>query len=324
MRTLPLLALVLTGCGLVYGPADPADSTPVRFTVPKGATASGLGPVLEEQGLIADANRWKIFLKLGADASCVKAGDFNLRPDMTLPEVLATLCGAPLPEDIPFTVVEGWRYRDIDAALAEAKLIKPGEYIRAAENPSAYKAPFDLAWANLEGFLYPETYMVVPSRFTAEAFVQRQLDLFVEKFWTPLHGELGDRRLYEVVTMASLVEREEPTPSNRPLVAGVIWKRLDAGWNLGVDATSRYNLDDWNDRQKFLARLRDPDDPYNTRLRGGLPPTPIGNPGLEALKAAMKPEASDYWYYLHDDARQVHFGRNEAEHEKNRRTWNVY
>jgi UPF0755 protein len=110
----------------------------------------------------------------------------------------------------------------------------------------------------------------------------------------------------------------------RPRVAGVLWKRLDQGWNLGVDATSRYTLKDWNDRKAFLRQLRDHSDPYNTRLRQGLPPTAIGNPGIVALEAALASEASDAWYYLHDASRVVHFGRNAAEHEANRRRYGVW
>jgi UPF0755 protein len=121
-----------------------------------------------------------------------------------------------------------------------------------------------------------------------------------------------------------MVEKEEPTPSQRAIVAGILWKRLDASWNLGVDATSRYKLPDWNDRKPFLKALRDPNDPYNSRLRPGLPPTAIGNPGVTALDAALHPVESDNWYYLHDANRVIHPARNEAEHEANRRTYNVY
>jgi UPF0755 protein len=124
--------------------------------------------------------------------------------------------------------------------------------------------------------------------------------------------------------MASMLEREEPTPSQRSLVAGILWKRLDHGWKLGVDATSRYTLEEWNDRGAFLRQLRDANDPYNTRLREGLPPTAIGNPGLVSLEAALAPIESEYWYYLHDADKILRPGRNAAEHEALRRRYNVY
>jgi UPF0755 protein len=236
--------------------------------------------------------------------------------------LLAALCGAPVPKDEPFTVVEGWRIRDTDAALAEKGWIQAGAYIAAASDGSVYKVPFPLS--SLEGYLYPETYRVEPEHFDPKDLIQRQLDTFSERFWTPYHEKLGTRSLSEVVVMASLVEKEEPSPENRPLIAGILWKRIDSGWNLGVDATSRYGLDDWNNREAFLKKLRDPEDPYNTRLRQGLPPGAIGNPGLEALVAAANPKPSEYWYYLHDATKSLHPAKNEAEHEANRRRYNVY
>jgi UPF0755 protein len=93
---------------------------------------------------------------------------------------------------------------------------------------------------------------------------------------------------------------------------------------LGVDATSRYTLETWNDRRAFLRNLKNPNEPYNTRLRGGLPPGPIGNPGRTAIEAAMVPEASDWWYYLHDSDKGLHPARNAREHAANRRRYNVY
>ena len=124
--------------------------------------------------------------------------------------------------------------------------------------------------------------------------------------------------------MASMLEREERRPTQRPVVAGILWKRIDNGWQLGVDATSRYELENWNDRSAFLKRLRDPEDPYNTRVHKGLPPTAIGNPTAASLEAALQPEQSPYWFYLHDSSGVFHGGRDAQEHEANRARYNVY
>src|SRR5262249_45930264 len=122
----------------------------------------------------------------------------------------------------------------------------------------------------------------------------------------------------------SMLEREEPTPSNRPLVAGILWKRIDRGFPLGVDATSRYELPEWNDRAAFLVKLRDQADAYNTRHKPGLPPTPIGAPTLAAIEAALRPTESDYLYYLHDAQKVLHASRNADEHEALRKKYSVY
>lgn len=318
----PVLVLVSAACVDADAPVDASDDEAFVFEVPKGSSASGLTDRLVEQGLVRSAWHWKLFLRQ-TDASCLKAGKFQVRRSMSMAELLRTFCGPAMRDDQPFTVVEGWRIREIDLALADRGWIEPGEYARVATDKDV-TLPFDITSPTLEGYLYPETYMVVPERFDVRAFVERQLKTFQERFLSK-HGEaLGGRSLHEIVVMASMLEREEPTPKHRPLVAGILWKRIDSGWQLGVDATSRYTLEDWNDRKAFLKQLRDPGDPYNTRIHKGLPPTAIGNPSDVSLEAAISPVASEYWYYLHDGARNLHPARNADEHEANRKKYNVY
>jgi UPF0755 protein len=312
--------LALTGCVDSDAPLS-ADSSAVTFEVPAGSAASHLADDLADAGLSVSEFQWKLFLR-SADGSCLKAGKFSLRKDMSLNEVLTTLCGAPLPDDVPFTVIEGWRIRDIDAALTEKGWIEAGEYAALAMD-KAVTAPFEITSPTLEGYLWPETYMVrPPPAFAPEDLITRQLTAFKERFLDT--HDLGERSLHEVVVMASMLEREEPKPSQRPIVAGILWKRIANGWQLGVDATSRYELENWNDRSAFLKRLRDPGDRYNTRIHKGLPPTAIGNPTLASLEASLAPKESPYWFYLHDHSGTFHGGRDATEHEANRKKFNVY
>jgi UPF0755 protein len=341
MKKALLLLLVLAvllgaavGGGLIWledrlaTPVAPGDTATVEFAVPKGATARALGPLLADAGLIEEPWLWRIFLwqrgKLDA-----KAGRHALSRGMTLDQLATALEGTPLPEDQPFAIVEGWRLRDIDAALAAKSWIQPGDYVKAASEPSRFQAPFALPKGpgrTLEGYLYPETYRVVPGSLDLHALIQRQLDLFVERVYSPHRAEVeaGKRTLDQLVIMASLLEREEPVPEQRPLVAGILWKRLDRGFPLGVDATSRYQLPEWNDRQAFLARLRDERDPWNTRVKKGLPPGPIGAATAASFQAALAPAKSDYLYYLHDGERRLHPARDGAEHEANRKRFGVW
>jgi UPF0755 protein len=311
---------ILVGCGVGNAPL-PGSSEESVFEVPKGATARGLGDELAAAGLVTSESDWTWFLRLGADGSCLKAGKHRVSPSMNAEALLRALCGVPIPDDVPFTVLEGWRARDIDAALAAAGLAEAGSYLEATESAEGYTAAFTLPTRSLEGYLFPETYQVAPKGFTAHAFVQRQLDLFGDRFGNAAAASLGGRTLDEVVIVASMLEREEPALANRPLVAGVIWKRLDAKWNLGIDATSRYLLADWTDERAFLKRLFDPADPYNTRLRGGLPPGAIGNAGVGSLRSALAPESSEFWYYLHDGTGKIHPAKSQAEHEANKRKY---
>lgn len=321
---LPALFFLLTfGCVNADAPLHPGDDAPVVLEVPKGATANGLGPTLVEQGLAPSAWQWKFFLR-GEDASCLKAGRFQVRRSMSMREVLKTLCSAPLSEDVPFTVIEGWRIRDIDAALAAKGWIAPGAYQAVAES-KAVELPFPVASPTLEGYLYPETYAISPAGFSPEKLVVRQLETFQARFLTTHGAEVeAGRGLHAVVVMASMLEREEPKPAQRPLVAGILWKRIDHGWQLGVDATSRYDLPEWNDRAAFMKNLRNETHPYNTRILKGLPPTAIGNPTVSSLEAALHPIESEFWYYLHDPQGEIHPGRNAAEHDALRHQYGVW
>ncbi len=320
-----LLLSALVACHDPDAPSHPSDPTAFVFEVPPGSNSTSIGPRLEAEGLAPGGWQWRLFVRQHPDeVRCLKAGKFALRRDMSTREALRTLCGAPIPDDVAFTVVEGWRIREIDAALAAGGFITPGAYADLATR-KAVDLPFPITSPTLEGYLYPETYKVPPpGRFDAKAFIERQLAQFDALFRSRHEDAIAIRGLHQVVVMASMLEREEPKPAQRPIVAGILWKRLDNGWQLGVDATSRYELEEWNDRRAFLVRLRDPADPYNTRIHKGLPPTAIGNPALPSLEAAVSPVPSDFWYYLHDATGTFHGSRNAAEHEAKRATYNVY
>lgn len=303
-----------------------AGVAPVEFTVPRGATGRTLGEPLVTAGLIQDARVWRYHLwrrrKLNA-----KAGRHLLSAGMTMVQLGDALESPPLPEDEPWVMIEGWRLRDTEESLVSRHLCAPGDYVRAASDRGRFKVPF--AWTgggSLEGYLYPETYGVVPATFSVDALIQRQLDMFVQRVWEPHKDEVlrSGRTLEQLVTMASLLEREEPVPAQRALVAGILWKRLDASFPLGVDATSRYELAEWNDRKAFLKKLRDTADPWNTRHKPGLPPGPIGAPTVDSFLAALRPQKSEHWYYLHDAQRVLHPSRNAEEHEALRNQYNVH
>jgi UPF0755 protein len=328
-----LFVLGILGLGGAYAYYDKAVTTPVdasakkvEFEVKKGATLNSVGKQLEAEGLIASATLWRVYLKLHATAPSPKAGRHEVSASMNVPELIETLAGAPIPDDVPLTMVEGWRLVDADAALAEKGLIEAGAYIEAASDPSRFTIPFPAPPGTLEGYLLPETYAVPPGKLDVDKLIQRQIGAFHRRFVKPHAAEIekSGRTLDDIVKVASLLEREEPNPETRPKVAGVMYNRLDSNTPLGIDATSRYTLENWNERKPFLAKLRDPNDPYNTRLKSGLPPTAIGAASLPSLLAALRPEPSKYWYYLHDSKRRIHFARTAEEHEANRKKYNVW
>jgi len=319
----------LMGCDMManeYGaPADPDDHTEIVFEVPKGSRAGSLGPKLANLGVIEDADDFAMYIKLTKEGDCIKAGKHTLKPSMDASTIIETLCQSPKGKDIPLTIIEGWRIREIDAYLTKEKLIKAGEYRDLATQPNLFKADFPLPQNTLEGYLYPETYMINAGRFETKAFIQRQLDELGKVFYTPNAEaiEKSNRTFSDLIIVASMVEREEPKDINMPKVAGVIWKRLDNDWFLGIDATSHYQLKDWNDTKGLNRQIADPNDRYNTRLKKGLPPTPIGSPSKTALEATVKPEETKFWFYLHDEQQNLHMSVNEKQHNQKKRKYRI-
>lgn len=328
---LGVLALTLLGGAWFYfnqqvnQSIKPSEDTTIVFEVPKGASLLRVGKKLQAEGLIKDVLVWRVYLKQHPIQD-VKAGRHKVSKSMNIPQLLGALSSVPLSDDVPLTMVEGWRLKDADEWLSKHGWIKPGEYLKAASSLDKYKIPFKIKGKTLEGYLLPETYKVEKGKLKVAKLIQRQIDAFNKRFYEAHLSEINEskRSLSDLVIMASMLEREEPKPHIRPMVAGILYKRLDAKSPLGVDATSRYLLKDWSNRRKFLAQLRNPDDPYNTRLKVGLPPTAIGAPSLKSLISALRPKANPYWYYLHDADQNIRYGKNGAEHEANRKKYNVY
>jgi UPF0755 protein len=160
---------------------------------------------------------------------------------------------------------------------------------------------------NLEGFLFPALYEFSPDT-TAATLVQNQLAAFAQR-WQSVDVSAARRRgrtPYDVLSMASMVERETVVPAERRLVAAVIYNRLEQGMPLGIDATLRYGLGIQGTRPLTKAQLAS-NTPYNTRRFKGLPPTPIGNPGLASIRAAARPAGVDYLYYVRKPDKIHHF-----------------
>lgn len=212
-----------------------------------------------------------------------------------------------LAEDVTVTIPEGYTAAQIDELLAGKGITSPGAVAAIA------------ARDGLEGYLFPDTYRFRPDT-DPEAVAKRLRATFDQKAGPLLPEDPAEAR--DAVIVASLVEREVPDPADRRIVAGIIEKRLKAGMRLQVDASICY--------QKQLASSSRPcypitsvdltsDSPYNTYLYRGLPPGPIGNPGVGALTAALDPQASPYWFYLSDPATShTIFSRTNEEQEANR------
>jgi uncharacterized YceG family protein len=201
---------------------------------------------------------------------------------------------------VPVTLPEGPSIREMAPVVDKSGKVK-GSYLKAASAPRVVRRVRSLGapkgTRTAEGFLFPATYKMVTGA-TAADLVDKQLQAFRDNFRQVdmRYAKRKNLTRYDVLIIASMVEREAQLDRERPLVAAVMYNRLKADMPLGIDATTRYYTHNWS-RPIRVSELED-DNPYNTRLSHGLPPTPIGNPGLASLKAAANPSRKDYLFYV--------------------------
>ncbi len=308
------------------------DDTPLTFVVEPGETAGDVAGRLEEAGLVSDAELFRRYLQYeGLDAG-LEAGTFTLRQTMTIPEIAQALQSGQRQEQV-LTVREGLRLEEVAAEVAAQTGIPEAEFLalvtsgwrEAGFDGYGFLAPLP-STATLEGFLFPDTYRL-PEEATAYDVVARMLATFDERVTGQMRLAAANQGLtvYEMVTLAAIVEREAVVADERPIIAGVYSNRLDAGWLLNADPTVQYALGfqadtaQWWKRPLYLEDL-EVDSPYNTYRYAGLPPGPICSPGLASIQAAAEPATTDYFYFLancHTDDGSHLFAVTEEEHYAN-------
>lgn len=323
-----LLIVVWAGRHVWYSRAlravDTTDDTRVTVTIPAGSSTATIADLLKEQNLIRSSSAFAAYVKAEDKAAALQAGSFVLRRNMTAQEVVDALSGGER-EEISVTIPEGYTVEDIDELLAEKGLITAGELVDCA-NTCDFET-FDFLptgtkqaerGGKLEGYLYPDTYFVSAADFVPKFFLERLLGTFRTRVVNEYEQQIksSGHTLHEIVTMASLVEEETRTDDERAVVAGILWKRFDEGIGLYVDASNRYIAD--KPTATLTAADLDMDTPYNLRRYQGLPPGPITNPSLASIEAALTPESSPYYYYLHGTDGQIRYAVTNDEHNVNK------
>jgi uncharacterized YceG family protein len=297
-----LLAVIVVGVLLLFQPFGSAEGAPVDVNIPPGSSAREIGDRLANAGVVDSALFFSLRATISGKRGDLRSGPHRLRRGMSYSSAIAALSKPPVvtkPKTIKITIPEGRSRSEIVPIVRKAGL--KGSYLEASRrfqgalNPFRYDAP--KGTRALEGFLFPATYELRPGA-PARTLVERQLAAFDDNFAGVDMSRAQRKNLtaYDVLIIASMVEREAQLPAERPLVAAVIYNRLKDGMPLGIDATIRYATGNWS--RPLLASELATDSPYNTRTRRGLPPTPIGNPGLAAIRAAAKPANAGYLYYV--------------------------
>jgi UPF0755 protein len=327
-RFLALIALLFIGAALyvINATFQPLQSeneqegaVPVR--IPAGADAGGIGELLERRGVIRDARFFELNATLTLRRTKLQTGNYVLRRNMTNGAAIDALIQGPkvrVVKTFKVTVPEGQSIREAATAVGESGV--EGNYVKAAGSTQALRRARRLGaprgTRTLEGFLFPATYDLKAGA-TADTLVDAQLDAFRDNFRRINLKAARRKNLtpYDVLIIASLIDRETPSDKERPLIASVIYNRLAIDEPLYIDATTRYAENNWT-RPLRQSEL-DKDTPYNTRTNTGLPPTPIGNPGLASMKAAARPAKTDYMFYVAKPGACHAFAKTNAQHERN-------
>ena len=285
-----------------------------EFVVNEGDTPVVISTNLEDAGLVRRAFMFRMLTSVRNAGTGIQAGSYYFSPNMTMNQILNELLkprGGEF-ETARFTLPEGLRLEEIAESVAEQTgVIDAEQFLELVQDGSAFQADYafleDLpSGASLEGFLFPDTYEIFMSA-SAEDVVRLMLDTFALR-WENIEiaAQVSDRTPFEIVTMASIVQREASNDEEMPRIAAAFWNRLKpdfAGQQLGADPTVQYALGYSEDEQswwrKELTNLDLAiDSPYNTRINSGLPPGPISAPGLIALQAAADPAAEDVTYFV--------------------------
>jgi len=281
---------------------------------------------LESDGIVRSAAAVKFYSFITGVAHQLKPGMYTLSPSDSSQRIIRSLVSG-LPRDVSVLIIEGATTREIDQLLAEHNILEPGELISFPWTTLRDDYPFLITARDLEGFLFPDTYRFFPHS-QPEDVVRKLLDGWKQNVWPFLEfyqNQRDDgRNFYNKLILASLLEKEIPFFEDRQIVTGILEKRLHLGIALQVDATVIYAICDKQFKGCPQLSLNDLqfDSPFNTYVSRGLPPTPIGNPGVQAIRAALSPVPSDYFFYISDPkTKRTIFAETLDEHARNRRTY---
>lgn len=293
----------------------------VQFSINRGESLASISGRLRADGLIKSEFIFEQYAKLHDIASRIQAGDYKLNTSQTIGEIANSLLAAKR-ESKRVLIREGETDEEIAKIFSAAGLFGTEDFLNAAVQEQQLKVRYDFladlpAGNSLEGYLFPDTYDFFVGA-TADDAIKKMLDNFERKVTPESRDRIKSqgKSLYEVITLASIVEREVRKPEDMKIVAGIFWSRLARGQALQSDATLSYALKD-ETAAHSTAEL-ETDTPYNTYKYPGLPPTPINNPGLNAINAVIEPTATDYNFFLTAKDGTVHYAKTFAEHISNK------
>jgi UPF0755 protein len=307
-----LFVLLIEAGRYLLLPASPIGRE-VVIEVADGASLTTVAQQLDDAGVITHPSYFVLLARLLGAQRAIQAGEYALQTTMRPAEVLHRLTSGAVVQ-IAVTIPEGFTVREIAAQLEEQGLMPAKGFLAAAADP-AIRTEEGIEAPSLEGYLFPSTYYV-SRRTTPAELVRRMVHQFQESThgldWSPDGGLTLSRN--QVVTLASIIEKETSQDAERPLIAAVFYNRLKRRMPLQSDPTVIYALNDFDGNLRRVdLEIRSP---YNTYRVAGLPPGPIANPGLASLEAALHPASVDYLYFVSKNDGTHYFSSTLAEHQK--------
>lgn len=308
-----LVTLILVSSGLFYFYAEKklngrANNSEVEqsFNIKDGEGVNPIASRLEKSGLVSHRIWFEIYIWSINKEGNIVAGTYTLRPNMSIPEIVDVITsGKSKKEDQTATIIEGWNNNQIGEYFASKGISSKEAFLNEVTLVEKYRPLFSFLHdlpkdRTLEGYLFPDTYNFILGKTTVDQIINKMLFNFNRKLTDTLREDIkkSGHSLDEVIVMASIIEREVPKEEDRKIVSGIFWKRFKVRQPLGSDATISYILG-VNKKQHTFEDTR-VDSPYNTYINKGLPPGPIGNPGISAIMAAVYPQESEYFYFLSD------------------------
>jgi UPF0755 protein len=310
----------------IYFPIEVGSKREIVFEIRKGEGGKEISKNLKKEGLIRFGIPFRLYTYFRGVARKLQSGSYLLSPSMTIPQIVEKFVkGDVIKEKI--TILEGWNRKEIAKYLEEKGVLKAEDFLEKTKLiywKEKYDFLREIDAPDLEGFLFPDTYFIEYSTNFAiaknvvlakeEEIIKKMLDNFDKKLTPQLREEISHqgKTIFQIVTMASMLEREVKDFEDKKLVSGILWKRLENGIPLQVDATITF-ITGKKTTQITLEDLQI-DSPYNTYKYKGLPPGPISNPGFDSILAAIYPEKSDYWYYLSTPDGKTIFSKTLQEH----------
>ena len=298
------------------------------FSIEKGEGAFSISERLEKKELIRSSLFFNLYIFISGNYANLQAGQYSLNQSMNIFQVAQKIAkGETAKESV--TIPEGWNLRDVAWFFENEGLFQAEEILEVTGFPAVdYSVVDDLPGlesfqeydflqhkpqnVSLEGYIFPDTYEL-EKNFSVKDFIKKTLDNFDKKINDNLREEIEkqNKTICGIITMASLIEREAREIEDKEIVSGILWKRLEIGMLLQVDATILYFT---GKNAEILKDDLETDSPYNTYKNRGLPLGPICNPGMESILASINPQNSDYWYYLSTPQGEIIFSKTLEEH----------